>query len=80
MIGSSDLAPKELKADEVIRDCGKADDRNLSKSKKLKNAKFGIQTQIGAMEELTFRTFGNKKPLTNWDKCLPKPQSSITLI
>ena len=40
--GSSDLAPRELRANEVVEGSGKADDRNLLKSKKLKNAKSGI--------------------------------------
>ena len=40
--GSSDLAPKELGADEVVGSSGKADNKNLSKSKKSKNAKFEI--------------------------------------
>ena len=40
--GSFDLALKELGADEIVGGGGKADDRNLSKSKKSKNAKSGI--------------------------------------
>ena len=35
---------------------GSGNDRNLSKSKKSKNAKSGIQTHIGAMKESTFLT------------------------
>ena len=54
--GSSDLAPRELGADEVVGGGGKADDRNLPKSKKLKNAKSGIQTRVGATEEPTSLT------------------------
>ena len=57
----SDLAPKELRANEVIGSDGKADDKNLSKSKKLKNAKCGIQTRIGATKEPTFLTPGAKE-------------------
>ena len=38
--------------DEVVE----GGDRNLSKSKKSKNAKFGIQTRLGATEEPTFLT------------------------
>ena len=54
--GSSDLAPRELGADEVVGGGGKADDRNLSKSKKSKNAKSRIQTRVGATGEPTFLT------------------------
>ena len=38
--------------DEVVE----GGDRNLSKSKKLKNAKSGVQTRLGATEEPTFLT------------------------
>ena len=57
MTGSSDLALR-LGADnnEVVGGSGKADDKNLSKSKKSKNAKSGKQTRIRAMEEPTFLT------------------------
>ena len=53
---SSNLASRELRADEVVGGDGKADDRNLSKSKKSKNVKSGIQTRIGATGKLTFLT------------------------
>ena len=39
--------------DEIVRDGG---NRNLSKSKKIKNAKSGIQIRIRAMGEPTFLT------------------------
>ena len=49
---SSDLAQRD-NDDKVI---GGSGDRNLSKSKKLKNAKSGIQTCVGATGEPTFLT------------------------
>ena len=49
--------------DEIYGSGGKADDRNLSKSKKLKNAKFGIQTRVGVMGKPTFLTPGARKAL-----------------
>ena len=53
---SLDLASRELGVDEVVKGDGKADDKNLSESKKTKNAKLGIQMHIGATEEPTFLT------------------------
>ena len=50
--GSSDSAQKD-DDDEVV---GGGGDRNLSKSKKSKNTKSGIQTRIGATGEPTFLT------------------------
>ena len=50
--GSSDSAQGD-DDDEVI---GGGGDRNLSKSKKSKNAKSGIQMRIVATRELTFLT------------------------
>ena len=50
--GSSDLAQRD-DDDEVV---GGGGDRNLSKSKKSKNTKSGIQTRIGATGEPTFLT------------------------
>ena len=47
--GSSDLAQRD-NDDEVVG----GGDRNLSKSKKSKNTKSGIQTRIGATGEPTF--------------------------
>ena len=58
IIGSSDTAQRD-DDNEVFRDGGK--DRNLSKSKKSKNAKFGIQTHIGAIGEPTFLTPGARE-------------------
>ena len=52
MIGSSDLLQRD-DDDEVI---GGGGDRNLSKSKQSKNAKFGVQTRLGAMGKSTFLT------------------------
>ena len=59
----SDLAPKELGANdnEVVGGGGKVDGRNLSKSKKLKNAKSIIQTRVRAIREPIFLTSGTKK-------------------
>ena len=50
--GLSDLA-KSNDNDEFARS---GSDRNQSKSKKPKNAKCGIQTRLGTMEEPTFLT------------------------
>ena len=53
---SLNLALKVLGADEVVGGGGKANDRNLSKSKKSNNAKSGIQTRIETTEEFIFLT------------------------
>ena len=58
---SLDLAPRELGANEVVGGGSKADDKNLSKFKKLKNAKSGTPTYTGAMGKPTFLTLGAKK-------------------
>ena len=55
--GSSDLAQRN-DDDEVV---GSGGDKNLSKSKKSKNAKSGIQTRIRATEEPTFLTPGTRE-------------------
>ena len=57
----SDLALREPGANEVVEGGGKADDRNLSKSKKSKNANSEMQTHIGAMGEPIFLTLGAKE-------------------
>ena len=49
--GSSDSALRD-NDDEVVE----GGDRNLSKSKKLKNAKSGVQMHLGTTEESTFLT------------------------
>ena len=54
--GLLDLALWEFRADKIVGGGGKADDRNLSKSKKSKHAKSRIQTHIKAMGEPTFLT------------------------
>ena len=54
--GSSDLAQRD-NDDEVVG----GGDRNLSKSKKSKNTKSGIQTRIGATGEPTFLTPGARE-------------------
>ena len=54
---SSNLAQRD-DDDEVVRG---GSDKNLSKSKKSKNTKFGIQTHIGATREPIFLTPGAKK-------------------
>ena len=57
----SNLASRELGTNEVVGGGGKADDRNLSKSKKSKNTKSGIQTHVGATREPTFLTLSARK-------------------
>ena len=60
--GSSDSAPRlGADDDEVVGGGGKADDKRLSKSKKSKNTKSGIQTRIGATGEPTFLTPGARE-------------------
>ena len=54
--GSSDLAQRD-DDNEVVE----GGDRNLSKSKKSKNAKSGVQTRLGATKEPTFLTPGAKE-------------------
>ena len=55
--GSSDSAPRlGADDDEVVGGGGKAEDQNLSKSKKSKNVKSGVQTRLGATGEPTFLT------------------------
>ena len=61
MTGLSNLALRELGVDEIIGGGGKVDDRNPSKSKKLKNVKSGIQTRIEAIGELIFLISDTKK-------------------
>ena len=53
-IGLSDLPQRKLKTNKVVGGSGKADNRNPSK--KLKNAKSGIQTHIKVTGEPTFFT------------------------
>ena len=54
---SSDSAPRlGANDDEIVGVGGKADDKNLSKSKKLINAKSEIQTPLGTTGEPTFLT------------------------
>ena len=54
-IGSSNSTPRlGTDDDEVVRGGGKADDRNLSKFKKSKNAKSGIQMRLSTTGEPTF--------------------------
>ena len=50
--------PQKVDDDEVV---GSVNDKNLSMSKKSKNAKSRIQTHIGATREPTFLTPGAKK-------------------
>ena len=54
----SDLSQRD-NANEIVGDNG--NDKNLSKSKKSKNAKSKIQTYIGATGELIFLTPGAKE-------------------
>ena len=58
---SSDLATRKMGANEVVGGGDKVDDKNLSKSKKSKNAKFGIQTYIGATGKPTFLNSGARE-------------------
>ena len=55
--GSSDSALRDDDDDEVVE----GGDRNLSKSKKLKNAKSGVQTRLGATEKPIFLTPDTKE-------------------
>ena len=55
--GSSDLAQR----DDDNKFVGGGSDKNLSKSKKLKNTKSEIQTHIGAMREPTILIFGARE-------------------
>ena len=57
----SDLTPRELEVNEIVRSGGKADDRNWSKSKNSKNTKSKIQIHIEAMRKPTVLTFGAEK-------------------
>ena len=60
--GLLDLAPRlGANNDKVVGAGGKANDRNLSKSKKSKNAKSGKQTRIGATRKPTFLTLGARE-------------------
>ena len=62
MTGSSNLIPRLGTDDnEIVGGGGKADDRNLSKSKKMKNAKSRKQMRIRATGESTFLTPGARK-------------------
>ena len=61
-IGLSDSTPRLGDNDnEVVGSGGKAEDQNLSKSKKSKNVKSGVQTGLGAMVKPTFLTPDTKK-------------------
>ena len=60
--GSSDLASRlGADDDEVVGGGGKADNKNLSKSKKSKNVKSGVQTCLGATGKPTFLTLDTRK-------------------
>ena len=71
-IGSLNLTLRELKTDEVVGGSSKADDRNLSKFKKSKNTKSGIQTYIGTTEEPIFLTSGAKEAFNQFRKVFIK--------
>ena len=60
MLKTTELSdsPQRDDNDEVVGGCG---ERNLSKSKKLKNIKSEIQTRLGAMEEPIFLTPNARK-------------------
>ena len=68
----STLRELRVDDDEIVGRGGKADDRNLSKSKKSKNAKSGIQTRAGATGEPIFLTPGNKKTFNQLKQALTK--------
>ena len=71
--GSLDLALRLGANDnEVVGSGSKADDRNLSKSKKLKNVKFGKQTRIRATEESTFLTSGTREAFNQLKQAFTK--------
>ena len=81
MTRSSDSAPRlEANDNEVVRGGDKADDKNLSKFKKSKNAKSEIQTYLGVTGEPTILTPTQRRLLTNWGKRLPQLWSFDTLI
>ena len=62
MTGLLDLAPSLGANDnEIVGGVSKADDRNLSKSKKSENTKSEKQMRIGATGEPTFLTLGTKE-------------------
>ena len=67
---SSDLAPKKLGTNEVIKGDNKVDDKNSSKM--LKNRKSRIQTSIGAMREFTFLISHTKKAFNQWKQAFIK--------
>ena len=70
---SSDSAPKlGADVDAVVGGGSKADDRNLSKSKKSKNAKSGKQTRIGATRKPAFLTPGARKALNQLRQAFTK--------
>ena len=58
--------------DKVVGVGGKAGDRNLSKSKKSKNAKSGKQICIGAMGKPIFLTPGAREPFNQLRKAFTK--------
>ena len=58
---SSNSAPKELQANDEEIIGGGSDDKNLSKSKKSKNAKSRIQTHNKIMGEPIFLTSNTKE-------------------
>ena len=67
MTGSSNLAPRlGADDDEVVRGGGKANNKNLSKSKKSKNAKFAIQTRLSVIRESTFLTLDAREAFNQW--------------
>ena len=66
--GSSDSAQRD-DDDEVVRGGG---DKNLSKSKKSKNTKSGIQTRIEAIGEPTFLTPGAREALNQLRQAFTK--------
>ena len=73
MTGSSDLAARLGEDDdEIVGGGGKADDKNLSKSIKSKNAKSGKQMRIGATGKPTFLTPGARKTFNQLKQAFTK--------
>ena len=74
MTEPSNSAPRELQANGNKVVGGGRDDKNLSKSKKLKNTKSRIQTRIGATRKPIFLTSGTRKAFNQLKQvCIKAP-------
>ena len=76
MTESLNLASRKLEVNrnEVVRDSGKADDKNSSESTKSKNVKFGIAmcTNIGTTGKSTFLITNAKKSFNQLKQAFTK--------